>query len=394
MIERYLELGLRLGRHVDGLVDAYYGPAELREQADEGEPRPPADLRAEATELLGALDAIEDEQRRRWVRAQLVGLETLSRRLSGESIAYADEVERCYGVRPQLVPEEVFQEALDELDRALPGDGPLYDRYQAWLATQIVPREHLSEAIALLKEDLRERTRRIVDLPEGEDVETELVSDEPWAGFNYYLGARRSRSVLNTDLPTRAFVLPELVAHEMYPGHHTEHVCKEVLLVEGRGWLEETILLVTTPQSLVSEGIAMLALETAVPEDPDAWAAGILSPLGIPYDVEISRIVRCTSEVLRGVSANNALLLHEHGASLEESRAYVRRWALASEERVEKTIQFATDPTWRSYVGTYTAGVWLCRAFVAGDVSRFRRLLTEQLTPADLQDAVPAPPAR
>jgi len=27
-VERYLLLGLRLGRHVDGLVDAYYGPPE------------------------------------------------------------------------------------------------------------------------------------------------------------------------------------------------------------------------------------------------------------------------------------------------------------------------------------------------------------------------------
>ena len=32
--ERYLELGLRLGKHVDGLVDAYYGPSELQEQVD------------------------------------------------------------------------------------------------------------------------------------------------------------------------------------------------------------------------------------------------------------------------------------------------------------------------------------------------------------------------
>ena len=32
--ERYLQLGLRLGRHVDGLVDAYYGPAELKSQVD------------------------------------------------------------------------------------------------------------------------------------------------------------------------------------------------------------------------------------------------------------------------------------------------------------------------------------------------------------------------
>ena len=32
--ERYLVLGLRLGKHVDGLVDAYYGPKELKEQVD------------------------------------------------------------------------------------------------------------------------------------------------------------------------------------------------------------------------------------------------------------------------------------------------------------------------------------------------------------------------
>ena len=29
LVERYLALGLRLGRHVDGFVDAYYGPPEL-----------------------------------------------------------------------------------------------------------------------------------------------------------------------------------------------------------------------------------------------------------------------------------------------------------------------------------------------------------------------------
>ena len=27
--ERYIELGLRLGKHADELVDSFYGPAEL-----------------------------------------------------------------------------------------------------------------------------------------------------------------------------------------------------------------------------------------------------------------------------------------------------------------------------------------------------------------------------
>ena len=46
---------------------------------------------------------------------------------------------------------------------------------------------------------------------------------------------------------------------------------------------------------------------------------------------------------------------------------------------------FITDPVWRSYVSTYTDGHDLCRDFVDGDPVRFKRLLTEQLTPADLR---------
>jgi hypothetical protein len=39
---------------------------------------------------------------------------------------------------------------------------------------------------------------------------------------------------------------------------------------------------------------------------------------------------------------------------------------------------------WRSYVPTYSDGYRVCAAWVNGDRERFRRLLTEQLTPADL----------
>jgi hypothetical protein len=48
-------------------------------------------------------------------------------------------------------------------------------------------------------------------------------------------------------------------------------------------------------------------------------------------------------------------------------------------------IGFITDPMWRSYITTYPNGYRLCGDFVAGDVGRFKRLLTEQLTPADLR---------
>ncbi len=347
MIDRYLLLGLRLGRHVDGYVDAYYGPPELKEQADAEEPVASSELVAEAVALREELTGIADPQRRRWLEAQLLGAETAARRLAGEPVAYVDEVERCFGVRPQPVAESRFEEALDRIDAVLPGEGELFDRYQAWLDTQVVPAELLGPAIDALKAELRERTRALVDLPEGEEVVSELVSNEPWAGFNYYLGGLKSRSVLNTDLPTRSYVLSEIVAHEMYPGHHTEHAVKEELLVRGDGRTEETLLLVPTPQSLISEGIATNAMQIVIDGDADDWAASVLLPLGIGYDADRARVLREAFTTLGFVSANTALQIHDEGRPLDEVRAYFKRWALANDDRVEKHLQFVTDPTWR-----------------------------------------------
>jgi hypothetical protein len=42
--EDYLELCLRLGKHLDSLVDSYYGPPEISERVDAEEPREPASL--------------------------------------------------------------------------------------------------------------------------------------------------------------------------------------------------------------------------------------------------------------------------------------------------------------------------------------------------------------
>ena len=41
-------------------------------------------------------------------------------------------------------------------------------------------------------------------LPAGEDLRVWLVTGQPWTGYNWYDGGRRSRVDLNTDLPIRA----------------------------------------------------------------------------------------------------------------------------------------------------------------------------------------------
>jgi hypothetical protein len=234
--EGYVELGLRLGRHVDGLVDAYYGDPAVKERVDAEPPREPWLLVEDAGRLLADLDdAALEEQRGGWLDAQLVGLETVARKLAGEEFPYVDEVERCYGVRPTRTPEQEFEAAHHALDDALPGSGPLGERYQAWREGDPVPVEHLHEVLESIVVDLRKRTANLLGLPEGESYALELVSDEPWAAYNYYEGGLRSRIAVNTDVPMATNFVTELMAHELYPGHQTEHSWKEKLLYQEQG---------------------------------------------------------------------------------------------------------------------------------------------------------------
>ena len=382
-LERYLLLGLRLGRHIDGFDDAYYGPPELATQAKAEPPVPAAELAAEAAALAGEL-RFEDGRRNEWLRAQLAGCETTARRLAGEPIGWAEEVERCYGVCPEPVPEERFAQAHEQLDEALPGDGELAPRYQDWVERQNVPAETLLPAATRFADELRSRTEALFGLPEHEAFELEAVRNEPWLAFNYYLGGRRSRVVVNTDLPLRSFVVPGMVAHEAYPGHHTEHAWKEALLVDGDGRLEETILLTGTPQSVVSEGIAMLAPDLAFAGEEDAVASTVYGELGIDYDAQTSAAARAFREAIQGISVNAARLLYEEERPRDEVRDYLQRWELTTVERAEKALEFLTHPTWRAYISCYSSGYELCRRWVDGDVGRFRTLLTEQLTTGDL----------
>ena len=100
----------------------------------------------------------------------------------------------------------------------MPGDGSLEERLERWRAANVVPAERIAEVMRPMLALLRERTGRLVDLPDGEEFALELVSNEPWAAFNYYLGGSRSRIVVNTDLPLSSSEVVHLAAHEGYPG--------------------------------------------------------------------------------------------------------------------------------------------------------------------------------
>jgi hypothetical protein len=378
--ERYLRLGLQLGRHVDGIVDAYFGPPEPAAAIAAAPPVEPRTLVADAEALL---DDLGDG----WLRDQVAGLRTYAGALAGESGSYADEVEGCYGVRPQYTDEAVFAAAHERLEELLPGEGTLAERHQRWRNSILVPTELVERTVAAVIEEARAQTRGLVELPAGEGVVLEIVRDEPWMAFNDYRGELRSRIEVNVDLPISAIDLLQLAIHETYPGHHAERACKEHLLVRGQGLLEETLVLVPAPQSLVSEGIAGLAPYVLLEGDGGPALAALTREAGIELDLAHTLAIERAGEPCGWADVNAALLLHDAGASEAEVQAYLERWGLMAPELAAHLIRFLKEPTSRTYIITYCAGRELCRAYVAGQPERFRRLLTEQVRVPDLLEA-------
>ena len=376
-VERYLELGLRLGRHADDLVDSYYGPGELASRVEAEELRPPAALAEDATALAAELE------HDRWLAGQVRSLEASARKLAGGLLEYREEGLLVYGIEPRWHDEEPFRQAAAQLDEALPGNGELRDRYARWFEETAIPAELVEQAVLDAAAELRRLTREQIGLPEGEEFELELVTGERWLGYAHYLGGLRTGIRVNVDLPLPAADLVMLTSHEIYGGHHTHRVWQEVELVRGQGQVERTLDLLWSPEAVISEGIAMTGPELLA-GDGQELAAEVLGRLGFAYDAEVgSRVVGARRSLLP-ISANVAMLLHDRGASPEEAREYSAMWSLQPDERVAKQVDSQLRSPSPPYQHTYWQGRELVAAHVGGDPARFRELLTARALPSDL----------
>lgn len=385
----YVRLGLRFDRLESGFVDAYTGDPRVR-AAVEDEPAPtPQALRDQARALLAELDAAGlPADRTEFLRGQLTGLECSARKMSGEPVAFRDEVRSYFQVDVALGDPADYAAAHAELEELLPGEGTLAERYARHRRREECPPQRLEVAVQALSSALRDRVRTGYGLPEVETVRYEVVTDKPWSGFNYYEGAYRSRVAINADLPHRLSQLPHLVAHESYPGHHTEHCRKEQGLVERAGRVEHTVFLVNTPECLMAEGLADLGVEASVGDGWGTWAADVLGDLGLRFDGALAERLAAAAAPLNRVRQDAALMLHDLGADPDDVVAHLQRWSLVSDDRARQQLRFLTHPLWRAYITTYVEGFellsrWLhTRPADQPVADRFLRLLDEPLTPA------------
>ncbi|MEV6341390.1 DUF885 domain-containing protein [Nocardia vinacea] len=391
LVTEYLRLGLAFDRLEEGFVDAYTGDPALRREVENAPAPEPRELARRAAALRAELPAAGlPRQRAEFLDVHLRALECSGRKFAGDDIGFVDEVRAYFDV--DIAPGDVedYRDAHRQMDEVLPGDGPLAERVTAFRKADEIPPDRLSVCVEAFSSALRERVRERYPLPDHEHVTYEVVGDKPWSGFNYYLGNYHSRVAINSDLKQHMAHLPGLIAHEAYPGHHTEHCRKEAGLV-ANGQAEQTLFLVNTPQCLMAEGLADLALRSIVGPGWGKWAQEIYADLGLRFEGERAEQLSNASAELLGVRQDAALLLHDRRRDADEVAEFLQRWGLTTQERARQSLRFLSSPLWRAYISTYVEGYrllgsWLDRAADADErADRFRRLLDEPLTPGALR---------
>ncbi|MFC9970940.1 hypothetical protein ACFVH6_08570 [Spirillospora sp. NPDC127200] len=157
-----------------------------------------------------------------------------------------------------------------------------------------------------------------------------------------------------------------------------------------QGRLDHQVRFMLGPSFVVSEGLGLHAQDIVFPGDQaQAWLAdNVLAEYGVPPDGSDFAAIHRVQNVLFGAWANAAFLTAE-GHPDTELAAYLSRWALLSDAEAGAALSSLRATGMALYVLGYFHGWRLLDSWLAAPDrnARVRRLLTEQLLPADLESA-------
>ena len=254
--EKYVKTVLRVGQFDPDYVDAYFGPEEWKPgESFKADSVSLKQLDAETNSLLDSMDSLGDYNademqtlRFRFLYKQLLAVKTKIFMLEGGHLPFDQEARALYDVTPAHYTREHFQKILDKLNKILPGEGNITDRYQKFRSKFIIPKDKLDKVFTAAINECRKRTLDHIRLPSDENFKVEYVTDKPWGGYNWYKGNSYSVIQINTDIPTYIDRAVGLAAHEGYPGHHVYNTLLERNLVRQRGWVEFTVYPLFSPE--------------------------------------------------------------------------------------------------------------------------------------------------
>jgi hypothetical protein len=274
---RFVALALSLGNLRADEIDGYFGPLGLRASGR----RDLASLRSELQQLRLDIDRSTDQSARMArLRAQVRAFDGLLQILDEPGkLTFDAEARLVYGIEPSPRNAQHSTEILRTLEKQLPGPGSLAARVSAFRARFVIPPDRRRAVFERALAECRARTRAKWRLPAEEKLNVEWTNDVD-AAWHRYEG--HDRSTLRLYPAAVAFVSAALdvACHEGYPGHHAQFVVMQAHARPGDLPVEDTVVLLRSPISMMREGAANYGVELAFPAaERLAFERNVLFPL-------------------------------------------------------------------------------------------------------------------
>jgi hypothetical protein len=298
--QEFVALALSLAEEHPQEVDAYFGPQAL---AARGKSRVPAmqTLLRRAQMLHAELQVrAGDASARRANLLRQIGsfsglLEVMQ---SPEKYSFDEEARLIYGMQPVVVDREASNRNLQMLDTLLPGAGSLAQRVDSFRNQFVVAPNRQKAVFERALSECRARTMARWNLPADEELRVEWTHDVD-AAWHRYQGRHHSTLQLNPAAVSYVDSAVDVACHEGYPGHHAQFVVMDVDAGADGLAVENTLVLLRSPISMLREGAAEYGVDLAFPPDERLtferdvlFPLAGLDPLQAEKYVTVHRLIR------------------------------------------------------------------------------------------------------
>lgn len=403
--EKYVKLALNIGSYDKDFIDAYYGPQDWRPKSKSGEfndsiyqiLNQQVDSLLDEMESLSVYNAAELEKLRyRYLYKQLLACKTRIFMLNGVTLSFEEEAKALYDTEVPVHNEDFFKQTIEELNKILPGKGSVTDRLLSFKDKFRIPEEKLKAVFDAAIKECRNRTLKNMQLPPTENFSVEYVRNKPWGAYNWYKGNFFSVIQVNTDLPIYIDRAVDLAAHEGYPGHHVYNALLEWNLYRKKEWVEFSVYLLFSPQSLIAEGTANYGIEVAFPgSERIKFEKEVLFPLaGLnPDEADAYYKVLDLQKNLSYAGYEAARNFLNGKWNEQQTVDWLIKYNLRSRESAAKYLDFIKQ--YRSYVINYNVGMDIVKNYIEKNGGTdenpskrwelFKNLLSTPQTPSGLK---------
>jgi hypothetical protein len=234
----------------------------------------------------------EESSRLRYLTGQVRALGFSADRLLGRTTGIDAQLREEFGIEAAPFDPVAAERVRADIDRAVPGAGPLSDRLAALRIRTTVPRDRRQAVMENAVKACREPMAPLFDLPHDERVTVRFRNNLGWDAYAHYDWNHHTSIDINDEGSVDIGRALRLACHEGYAGHHTQFLLID-RVIGARGWPELRLTPGFGPHLLFAEGSAEAGADLAFsPEQREALYRERLFPAAGLDTADVDALVR------------------------------------------------------------------------------------------------------